>query len=123
MELTHTCIITDDVSKLKEFYEMILQMKATVEVEGYVEFKLGNAAVCLFDRDAHEAVAKGSVKVRSNQSVLIEVNVDDVDLEYERLLQQGVEFVKGPTTQEWGTRSIYFRDLDGNLLNFYTKKI
>jgi catechol 2,3-dioxygenase-like lactoylglutathione lyase family enzyme len=28
-------------------------------------------------------------------------------------------WVKGPTTQPWGTRSIYFRDPDGNLVDFF----
>lgn len=29
-------------------------------------------------------------------------------------------WVKPPTTQPWGTRSIYFRDPDSNLVDFYT---
>jgi len=29
--------------------------------------------------------------------------------------------VKPPTTQPWGNRSIYFRDPDGNLINFYSR--
>jgi catechol 2,3-dioxygenase-like lactoylglutathione lyase family enzyme len=28
-------------------------------------------------------------------------------------------WVRQPTTQPWGTRSVYFRDPDGNLVNFY----
>ncbi|HKW35048.1 MAG TPA: nuclear transport factor 2 family protein [Candidatus Acidoferrum sp.] len=28
-------------------------------------------------------------------------------------------WVKPPTTQPWGTRSVYFRDPDGNLVNFF----
>jgi len=27
--------------------------------------------------------------------------------------------VKPPTTQPWGTRSVYFRDPDGNLVDFF----
>lgn len=29
------------------------------------------------------------------------------------------DWVKPPTNQPWGTRSIYFRDPDGNLVDFY----
>jgi catechol 2,3-dioxygenase-like lactoylglutathione lyase family enzyme len=29
-------------------------------------------------------------------------------------------WAKPPTTQPWGTRFIYFRDPDGNLVDFYT---
>ena len=27
--------------------------------------------------------------------------------------------VKPPTTQPWGRRSVWFRDPDGNIVNFY----
>ncbi len=54
-------------------------------------------------------------------SVMFEFEVDDVDAEYERLRGYGVEWVKLPTTQPWGNRSIYFRDPDGNLVNFYAR--
>jgi catechol 2,3-dioxygenase-like lactoylglutathione lyase family enzyme len=30
------------------------------------------------------------------------------------------EFVMPPTTLPWGNRSIYFRDPDGNLIDFFT---
>jgi len=46
--------------------------------------------------------------------------VSDVDQEYARLQKIVRDWVKPPTTQSWGTRSIYFRDPDGNLIDFYT---
>ena len=30
-----------------------------------------------------------------------------------------VEIVKPPTTQSWARRSVWFRDPDGNIINFY----
>ena len=54
---------------------------------------------------------------------MLEFRVDDVDAECARLrsLQEVVlEFVMPPTTLAWGNRSIYFRDPDGNLINFFT---
>ena len=41
-----------------------------------------------------------------------------VDAEYERLKALGVEFVKLPKTHPWGSRSFWFRDLDGNIVDF-----
>jgi catechol 2,3-dioxygenase-like lactoylglutathione lyase family enzyme len=55
---------------------------------------------------------------------MLEFEVEDVDREYERLrnmVQPEIEFVLQPTTLAWGNRSIYFRDPDGNLLNFFTR--
>ena len=55
---------------------------------------------------------------------MLEFQVDDVDAEYARLRnldRLAIEFVMPPRTLEWGNRSIYFRDLDGNLINFFTR--
>ena len=52
--------------------------------------------------------------------MILEFRVADVDQEYGRLQSLVKIWVKPPTTQPWGTRSIYFRDPDGNLVDFYT---
>ena len=44
-----------------------------------------------------------------------------VDQERLRLKSMVSEFVLEPTTQPWGTRSMLFRDPDGNLINFFTR--
>ena len=58
----------------------------------------------------------------SNKTIMLEFHVEDVDREYERLKQMSIQWVKPPTTQLWGSRSMYFRDPDGNLLNFFTRE-
>ncbi len=57
----------------------------------------------------------------TNRNLGLEFLVDDVDAVYARLLELGVEMVKPPTTQPWSNRSFYFRDPEGNLLNFYSR--
>lgn len=52
--------------------------------------------------------------------MILEFSVANVDEEYARLHGLVKQWVKGPTTQPWGTRSIYFRDPDGNLVDFFT---
>lgn len=52
-------------------------------------------------------------------SFTIEFQVEDVDIEYEHLLNMGVPIVNPPTTYPWGRRAVWFRDPDGNIVNFY----
>ncbi|PZS07294.1 MAG: hypothetical protein DLM70_03775 [Chloroflexi bacterium] len=52
---------------------------------------------------------------------MLEFRVSDVDQQYARLQRKDIAWVKPPSTQEWGNRSIYFRDPDGNLINFYSQ--
>ena len=70
-----------------------------------------------------QIVGAGAGDQVAQGNIMLEFRVEDVDAEYARLRSiQGValEFVMPPTTLAWGNRSIYFRDPDGNLINFFT---
>jgi catechol 2,3-dioxygenase-like lactoylglutathione lyase family enzyme len=47
--------------------------------------------------------------------------VEDVDAAYERVKALKAEFVKLPVTHPWGTRSFWFRDPEGNIVNFFAE--
>lgn len=119
-KLMHTCLITNDVSKLVQFYEPVLAVGAQKSGEEYVEFSTGVGVLAIFSVAAQEKYIPGSTKAAQNKSVILEFQVADVDKEFVRLQTLVKTWVKPPTTQPWGTRSIYFRDPDGNLVDFYT---
>jgi uncharacterized glyoxalase superfamily protein PhnB len=78
--------------------------------------------LAIFSAAAQEKYIPGSAEAAHNKSVILEFQVADVDREYVRLNGLVKTWVKPPTTQPWGTRSIYFRDPDGNLIDFYTPR-
>ncbi len=122
MKLTHACILVEELASMVAFYERVLQLKAETAGNTYAEFRTPVATLSLFAASAHEELAPGSAEPAKNRSMELEFLVDDVDAEYERL--SGISemtWVKPPTTQPWGNRSIYFRDPEGNLLNFYSR--
>jgi lactoylglutathione lyase len=47
----------------------------------------------------------------------LSIEVDDVDLVYERARAAGFEIVYGITDEPWGVRRFYVRDPSGRLLN------
>jgi catechol 2,3-dioxygenase-like lactoylglutathione lyase family enzyme len=112
-------VITNNVKRLVEFYEQILQLKARKSGEDYAEFPSDAGVLALFSAEAQEKYISGSTEAAKNRSVILEFRVSDVDQEYRRLQSLVKIWVKPPTNQPWGTRSIYFRDPDGNLVNFY----
>ncbi len=118
--LVNTCLITDNVKRLVEFYEPVLQQKGKWSGNDYAEFATGAGVLAIFSARAQEKYIPGSAEAAKNRSVILEFKVANPDQEYRRL--QGVvkTWVKPPTTQPWGTRSIYFRDPDGNLVDFYS---
>lgn len=118
--LVNTCLITSNVQQLVDFYERVLLLKADRSGANYAEFRTGVGVLAIFSAETQQQYIPGSATAAANQSVILEFRVADPDQEYARLQPLVKTWVKPPTTQPWGTRSIYFRDPDGNLVDFYT---
>ena len=118
MRFNGICIVTQNVPRLCAFYREILKLEPE---EGDV-FKIiptEGAVLSIFSSEHMEEMARGSLKGAGYGSYTIEFEVEDVDQEFERLQAMNVEIVKPPTTQPWGRRSVWFRDPDRNIVNFY----
>lgn len=118
-ELAHTCLITNNVDRLIAFYEPVLGLKAQRSGPDYAEFRTAAGVLAIFSAKAQESYIPGSAIGAGNRSMVLEFQVSDVDREYRRLQRRVAVWVKPPTTQPWGTRSVYFRDPDGNLVDFF----
>ena len=119
--LVNTCLITKNVKALVKFYSSILKRDPQMSGEDYAEFHTGVGVVAIFSAEAQERYIPRSATAANNKSAILEFRVADVDGEYRRLQDIVKIWVKPPTTQPWGTRSIYFRDPDGNLIDFYSR--
>ena len=85
----------------------------------FAEFPTGVGVLAIFSAKAQQEYIPRSAEPASNRSAILEFRVGDVDEEYARLKGFVKVWVKPPTTTPWGTRSIYFRDPDGNLVDFF----
>jgi uncharacterized glyoxalase superfamily protein PhnB len=117
-KLVNTCLITKSVSDLVRFYAVVLERDAEMSGVDYAEFHTDGGVLAIFSARAQDRYIPGSATSAGNQSVVLEFEVSDVDREYRRLQGLVKTWVKAPTTQPWGTRSIYFRDPEGNLVDF-----
>lgn len=113
-----TCLITQDVPRLHKFYQDVLQVQAEGDAN-FVAFESTGIPLTLFHTEGMEHMAPGSMQGAGIGNVVLEFEVEDVDAEYARLLEMGAPIVKPPTTQPWGLRSVWFRDPDGNIVNFF----
>ena len=117
--LVNTCLITTDVQRLVRFYEPVVGIKPVWSGQDYAEFRTGVGVLAVFSSAAQEKYIPGATEPGKNRSTILEFRVSDVDSEYARLHGLVKTWVKPPTTQPWGTRSIYFRDPDGNLVDLF----
>ncbi len=111
------CIITRDVRRLSDFYRTVLE----VEPEGddtFAYFTSLGTVLSFYTEAGMEVLAPGSMQGAGRGACTMEFEVQDVDREYERLTRLGVPIVKPPMTHPWGRRSVWFRDPDGNIVNF-----
>ena len=119
MKFTGICLITPNVPALVSFYTKVLGVKAEGD-DVHAELKTEGAGIAIFSTAGMESMAPRSMQGAGYGSVTIGFEVNDVDAEYERLKALDVEFVKLPETHPWGSRSIWFRDPDGNIIDFFT---
>lgn len=122
MKLTHACLITRNLAGLRDFYREVLQVEPKIYQEDYVEFPTAGAILSLYKQESLDKTIPGAMQAQANKSLMLEFEVADVDREYARLKQSklGIDWVMPPTTFPWGNRSIYFRDPEGNMINFYS---
>jgi catechol 2,3-dioxygenase-like lactoylglutathione lyase family enzyme len=119
MKFVGVCLITNDVPALADFYAKVLGVKAEGD-DVHVELDTEGADIAIFSTEGMESLAPRSMQGAGYGGFTISFEVKDVDAEYARLQTLGAEFVKLPTTHPWGSRSLWFRDPDGNIVNFFT---
>ena len=119
MKFTGVCLVTDSVPVLVQFYTKVLGCQADGD-DHHAEFAMGGVSLSIFTRQGMEDMAPGSMQGAGQGGFTLGFEVEDVDQEYERLKGLGVTFVKLPATYPWGARSVWFRDPDGNIVDFYS---
>ena len=113
-KFTDVCFITNDVLRLRAFYETVFGGKTKGD-EWHSTLAVGGLGIVFLlekNSDFYYEYAKGA------NNTILSFNVDDADAEYQRLLSLGIAPHNKPTTHPWGARSFQFKDPDGNILNF-----
>jgi catechol 2,3-dioxygenase-like lactoylglutathione lyase family enzyme len=123
---SHFRLLVGDFPATFRFYRDIVGLPTTYPPESagpYAEFELGGEKYLgLFDRGLMLDAVGRPAELERTQDVhaLLCISVPDVDAEAERLRALGVELAAPPADHEpWGMRTVYVRDPEGNLVEFY----
>jgi catechol 2,3-dioxygenase-like lactoylglutathione lyase family enzyme len=104
------------------FYRDVMGFQATYGTENdtYADFNTGGVSIALFDRlEMSKAVGTSHLPADANTQdrVCLIFAVEDVDAACQQLKTQGIPLTVGPSDHpDWGIRSAYVRDPDGNLI-------
>ncbi|HEX2947775.1 MAG TPA: VOC family protein [Clostridia bacterium] len=110
MTIGEVCLETNDVIKLADFYRKILNIASDCRDEVHQVIIAEGTTLTVYNN--------GETKNNSNQNISLAFTVDDVDEEYERLLNLGIHIIDAPKLQPWGAKNMHFCDPDGNHVYF-----
>lgn len=119
MKFVGICLITNNVPVLADFYTKVLGVKAEGD-DVHVDLNTEGANISIFSAEGMERMAPLSMQGAGFGSFTIGFEVKDVDAEYDRLKTFDIDFIMLPTTHPWGCRSLWFKDPDGNIIDFFT---
>ncbi len=109
-------LITEDVHRLRTFYTELLGCTAEGD-DIHTEIHSEGLSFVIYDKAAALAdMGISFAEIMGHGYTTISFEVDDVDAEYVRLKVLGIEFMTQPHTYPWGSRSVHFRDPDGNIV-------
>lgn len=116
MRFSQVRLLVDDFTSAFRFYRDTLGLEIGFGGEGdppYASFQ-ADGAVAIFERSGQDE----TVELREpGDSVLLVLEVDDVDAEAARLSDQ---VAAGPVDRsDWGGRVAYVRDPSGNLIELF----
>jgi predicted enzyme related to lactoylglutathione lyase len=123
VNLVQARLVTDDVAGLAAFYAGLAGTEVPLN-EYYVEVPVGPVSVGFSKRKFTEYCPDQVARPGSPRppgEVILDFQVRDVDAEYRRVEALGVDWVLRPATQPWGSRSMIFKDPEGNLINVFAR--
>lgn len=119
--IDYMVIFVRDMEVMRRFYEDILGLSLTRQLShNWLEYRIGNNTLVLARRGmtaSDPEIPKGSAALQ----LAFRVTVPMVDACAAELVAKGIDLVAPPTDRDFGHRTLFFRDPDGNLLEIYAE--
>jgi predicted enzyme related to lactoylglutathione lyase len=131
MKINNIRLLVTNFDNCFKFYSEKLGLKVTWGKIGgdYASFDIGlasnNMGLSIFKSDLMAKEIGNFEKTlpkNSREKTVIVLQVDNVDKIYEKLSNNGVEFINEPKDiSGWGSRVAHFRDPENNLIEIYSE--
>lgn len=117
--LDYTVIFARDLAAMRRFYEDVMHFPLYHELSAqWIEYRVGASLLVLTEHGNMFNDPKTPEGALSLQ-LAFRVAPKEVDDCAAALESAGIQIVAPPTDQDWGHRTLFFRDPDGNILEIY----
>ncbi len=109
------CFCTNNISVCRDFYQNYFDAKITFDCGWYLNMDIGtNGANIQFMEP------QGEMPVFSGSGIILNIAVNNVDDEYQRLINMGLSAATPLEDHVWGDRGFSIKDPLGNSLYIYS---
>lgn len=114
--IDHIVLVVQDITRCCAFYRDVLGLTPVEDPPGRWSLKFGSHKISLQQEASVPEIAQQTLRGSGNFCLLTDTPMDEV---VARLGQHQVAIVEGPAIKQGATgpiRSVYFYDIDGNLV-------
>lgn len=117
-------IWTNDIDRMKEFYNQVLGFRIESDLGNYVEFENDGVRFAICMRDVMYGYSSEYRKESLGQGFELAFpceNPNDVDESFNMLICKGATSVHEPQDMPWDQRTALFADPDGNIHEIFAE--
>ncbi|MBB3607669.1 VOC family protein [Rhizobium sp. BK602] len=118
MKLASTRLIAGDIKAMVAFYEMVTGVQAQWLAPVFAEIETPAATLAIGSVETVALWKEGSAEPGANRTACLEFQVEDIDVEYERLKNK-VPLLHALKMMPWGNKTFQFRDPEGTAVLLY----
>ncbi|AKU93641.1 hypothetical protein AKJ09_00305 [Labilithrix luteola] len=118
MKFSSVRLIAADIKTMVAFYEMVTGLSANWLAPVFAEIVTPGATLAIGSVETVALWKPGSAEAGANRTAFIELQVEDIDAEYERL-KGTVRLVHELKMMPWGNKTFQFRDPEGTAVSLY----
>jgi len=117
-QVDYVIVLCDDFPTMKAFYQTLFSFPIVAEREDVLAMNAGSVTLAVRKRSrAYDGKSAGIGSPGIQLAFLVERG--EVDQCHAELVAKNIPIIDPPTDQFWGHRTVFFRDPEGNILEFY----
>ncbi len=121
-QIDYVILPCHDMGAMRAFYLDVMGFALEEDGEHWIKFRIGSGFLTLRPRGQWRGWHDGEVPAGSAcVQLAFKVSPAEVDACYEELLELEVEIIDPPRDQDFGHRTLFFKDPESNVLEIYAE--